>query len=310
MLKQSTNHILMIEPSSFMFNEETAVSNEFQNNVNHISQEKIAQQAIEEHQKMVQELQAAGIQVNVIKDTPSPIKPDAIFPNNWIMFHHSGKIITFPMKNYNRQLERRIDIVDYYKNHFQVQDVIDLSHFENEDLALEGTGSIVFNHQSKTAYACLSPRTEESVLKNLCEIIGYDYHIFKSYDSSNKLIYHTNVVMCVGSGYVVIGLNSILDQDEKKAILSRFQEEKLEVVELNDAQLNKHFAGNMLEVLDANGIPNLVMSKRAFNSLDEHQKAQIEKYAKMLPVSIDIIETVGGGSARCMMAEVFLTPKN
>jgi hypothetical protein len=188
--------------------------------------------------------------------------------------------------------------------------VIDLSHFENEDLALEGTGSIVFNHQSKTAYACLSPRTEESVLKNLCEIMGYDYHIFKSYDSSNKLIYHTNVVMCVGSGYVVIGLNSILDQEERKAILSRFQEEKLEVVELNDVQLNKHFAGNMLEVLDANGIPNLVMSKRAFNSLDEHQKAQIEKYAKMLPVSIDIIETVGGGSARCMMAEVFLTPKN
>jgi hypothetical protein len=296
----------MVSPSSFQFNAETAASNDFQNNIDSLSALEIQKKAKEEHQTMVNELKEKGIDVIVIEDKPSPAKPDAIFPNNWLMMHQDGRIIIFPMKNANRQLEKRSDIVELLQKKYSVKSVFDLSHYEAEDKALEGTGSIVFDHKAKIAYACISPRTDKDVLDDLCKQIGYKAHTFNAYSEKDTLIYHTNVVMCVGDGFVVIGLNTIKDKDERAAIIKQFEDSNLEIIDLNDEQLNHHFAGNMLQVKNKENIPFLVMSKRAFNSLNASQIAQIEKHTQILPVSIDLIEQIGGGSARCMMAENFL----
>lgn len=296
----------MVSPSSFQFNAETAASNDFQNNIESLSAHEIQKKAKEEHQTMVNELKEKGIDVIVIEDTPSPAKPDAIFPNNWLMMHQDGRIIIFPMKNANRQLEKRSDIVELLQKKYSVKSVLDLSHYEAEDKALEGTGSIVFDHKAKIAYACISPRTEKDVLDDLCKQIGYRAHTFNAYSEKDTLIYHTNVVMCVGEGFVVIGLNTIKDKDERAAIIKQFEDSNLDIIDLNDEQLNHHFAGNMLQVKNKENIPFLVMSKRAFHSLNASQITQIEKHTQILPVSIDLIEQIGGGSARCMMAENFL----
>jgi hypothetical protein len=222
------------------------------------------------------------------------------------MMHQDGRIIIFPMKNTNRQLEKRSDIVELLQKNYSVKSVLDLSHYEAEDKALEGTGSIVFDHKSKIAYACISPRTDKDILDDLCKQIGYKAHTFNAYSEKDTLIYHTNVVMCVGDGFVVIGLNTIKDKDERAAIIKQFEDSNLDIIDLNDEQLNHHFAGNMLQVKNKENIPFLVMSKRAFHSLNASQITQIEKHTQILPVSIDLIEQIGGGSARCMMAENFL----
>jgi len=305
-MKQLSSCVLMVSPNSFQFNAETAASNDFQNNIDSLSALEIQKKAKEEHQTMVNELKDKGIDVIVIEDTPSPAKPDAIFPNNWLMMHQDGRIIIFPMKNTNRQLEKRSDIVEFLQKNYSVKNVLDLSHYEAEDKALEGTGSIVFDHKAKIAYACISPRTDKYVLDDLCLQIGYKAHTFNAYSEKDTLIYHTNVVMCVGDGFVVIGLNTIKDKDERTAIMKQFEASNLEVIDLNDEQLNHHFAGNMLQVKNKENTPFLVMSKRAFHSLNASQIAQIEKHTQILPVSIDLIEKIGGGSARCMMAENFL----
>lgn len=296
----------MVSPSSFQFNAETAASNDFQNNIESLSAHEIQKKAKEEHQTMVNELKEKGIDVIVIEDTPSPAKPDAIFPNNWLMMHQDGRIIIFPMKNANRQLEKRSDIVELLQKNYSVKSVLDLSHYEAKDKALEGTGSIVFDHKAKIAYACISPRTEKDVLDDLCKQIGYRAHTFNAYSEKDTLIYHTNVVMCVGEGFVVIGLNTIKDKDERATIIKQFEDSNLDIIDLNDEQLNHHFAGNMLQVKNKENIPFLVMSKRAFHSLNASQITQIEKHTQILPVSIDLVEQIGGGSARCMMAENFL----
>lgn len=305
-MKQLSSCVLMVSPSSFQFNAETAASNDFQNNIESLSAHEIQKKAKEEHQTMVNELKEKGIDVIVIEDTPSPAKPDAIFPNNWLMMHQDGRIIIFPMKNANRQLEKRSDIVELLQKNYSVKSVLDLSHYEAKDKALEGTGSIVFDHKAKIAYACISPRTEKDVLDDLCKQIGYRAHTFNAYSEKDTLIYHTNVVMCVGEGFVVIGLNTIKDKDERATIIKQFEDSNLDIIDLNDEQLNHHFAGNMLQVKNKENIPFLVMSKRAFHSLNASQITQIEKHTQILPVSIDLVEQIGGGSARCMMAENFL----
>ena len=306
---QSASSIMMVRPAAFQFNVETAESNEFQNNIDDISREEILVKAQYEFDTMVDELRAKHIDVMVVDDTPEPIKPDAIFPNNWISMSQDGTLTIFPMKNENRQREKRSDIVDKISSSFEVTKTIDLSHFEKEDRALEGTGSIVYDHLHRVAYACLSPRTDRGIFDEYCAQIGYEPFVFHSYDSNSKLIYHTNVVMCIGSGYVVIGLDTVSDELEKKKLIDQFAKTNLEVVSLTNDQLLYHFAGNMLQVQSQDGTLYLVMSKRAFSSLTESQIEQIEKYVHILTVSIDIIETIGGGSARCMMAEIFLTKK-
>jgi hypothetical protein len=299
----------MIRPASFQFNYETAQSNEFQTNVAHLSKEEVLEIAQKEFDTMVTELTAEKVNVLVIDDTEFPEKPDAIFPNNWISMNQDGSMTIFPMKNYNRQLEKRKDIIELIQSKYQVSQIHDLSHYEPMNLALEGTGSIVFDHMHKVAYACLSPRTELNLFEEYCAQIGYKGVHFNSFDSNNKLIYHTNVVMCAGSGYVVIGMDTVTDEEERAILETQFKESNLEIIYLSNNQLLEGFAGNMLQIENKDGELLLVMSRKAFNSLTESQKMQIEKYAAILPVSIDLIETIGGGSARCMMAEIFLEKK-
>lgn len=308
-MRQNTSQILMVRPASFQFNSETAASNEFQNDIKTLSKEAIVLKAQEEFDTMVEELKSVGIQVEVIQDTLEPTKPDAIFPNNWISMNQDNSITIFPMKNYNRQLEKRPEIIDYIKEKYKVTQTIDLSYFESEGRALEGTGSIVFDHSSKTAYACISPRTDVDIFNNYCKTIGYTGVLFHSYDIKNTLIYHTNVVMCIGKGFVVIGLNTIKDEFEKKKLIESFVKNNLEIIDLTDSQLNENFAGNMIQLENTIGDKYLIMSKRAYTSLTKPQIEVLSKYTNILPVSIDIIEEVGGGSARCMIAEIFLAKK-
>ena len=308
-MRQSASNIMMVRPASFQFNHETAESNEFQNNIEHLSREEILWMAQTEFDTMVTELTSHKINVLVIEDTVTPEKPDAIFPNNWISMGQDGTMTIFPMKTKNRQLEKRQDIVELIQAKFQVNRVIDLSHYEGLDKALEGTGSIVYDHIHKIAYACLSPRTELDLFTDYCNQIGYEAVSFHSFDTQGTLIYHTNVVMCIGSGYVVIGMDTITDSTEREMLEAKFKASQLEIIYLTNEQLLQHFAGNMLQVENMDGELFLVMSQRAFRSLTETQKIQIEKYAAILPTSIDLIEKIGGGSARCMMAEIFLDKK-
>jgi hypothetical protein len=308
-MRQSASNIMMVRPASFQFNHETAESNEFQNNIEHLSREEILRMAQKEFDTMVIELTSHKINVLVIEDTVTPEKPDAIFPNNWISMGQDGTMTIFPMKTKNRQLEKRQDIAELIQAKFQVNRLIDLSHYEGLDKALEGTGSIVYDHIHKIAYACLSPRTELDLFTDYCNQIGYEAVSFHSFDTQGTLIYHTNVVMCIGSGYVVIGMDTITDSAEREMLEAKFKASQLEIIYLTNEQLLQHFAGNMLQVENMDGELFLVMSQRAFRSLTETQKIQIEKYAAILPASIDLIEKIGGGSARCMMAEIFLDKK-
>jgi hypothetical protein len=308
-MRQSATNIMMVRPASFQFNHETAQSNEFQNNIEDLSREEILRIAQTEFDTMVTELTSHKINVLVVHDTISPEKPDAIFPNNWISMGQDGTMTIFPMKTKNRQLEKRKDIIELIRDKYQVQKEMDLSHYEVINKALEGTGSIVYDHIHKIAYACLSPRTELDLFTDYCNQIGYEAVSFHSYDTQGTLVYHTNVVMCIGSGFVVIGMDTITDQEEREKLEAKFKASQLEIIYLTNEQLLKHFAGNMLQVENMAGELFLVMSQRAFRSLTEIQKIQIEKYAGILPVSIDVIEKIGGGSARCMMAEIFLDKK-
>lgn len=308
-MRQSASQIMMVRPASFQFNSQTAQSNEFQVNLDGLSKEEILSKARAEFDMMVSELTAHKISVQVIDDTAIPEKPDAIFPNNWISMSQDGVLTIFPMKNENRQLEKRQDIIELIESKYKIQSKIDLSHFEKEDRALEGTGSIVYDHISRNAFACLSPRTDLDILNEYCRQIDYTPIVFHSQDTNGKLIYHTNVVMCVGTGYVVIGLDTVMDEAERTNLESVFKSLNLEIVYLSNTQLLENFAGNMLQVENQDGELFLIMSRKAFKSLSENQKIQLEKFVKVLPVSIDIIEIIGGGSARCMMAEIFLQKK-
>lgn len=223
--------------------------------------------------------------------------------------HADGRLVLYPMKNENRARERRADIVQMIRDCFEVKDVLDWSFYEKEGLALEGTGSIVFDHIHRVAYACLSPRTDKNLFENFCKVIGYKPVVFYAYDHGGKLIYHTNVVMCVGEGFVVIGMCSVKDEKEKQMLLDQFKESNLEVIDLTFTQLNENFAGNMLQVHNKQGEKYLVMSERAFKSLRPDQIDILQKHTKLLPIPVYMIEDIGGGSARCMMAEIFCKAK-
>lgn len=306
---QNTSNILMVRPANFQYNIETAASNDYQKNITTITQDEINRLAQQEHDEFVALLKQHGIHVEVVQDTPDPIKPDAIFPNNWISMHEDGRIFLYPMKNTNRSFERRMDIVALIQEKYRVQEVIDLSNYETQDIALEGTGSMVFDHNAKVAYACISPRTDRTLFEKYCQMIGYAPVVFYAYDHNQKLIYHTNVVMCVGEGFVVIGLCSVSDESERKMLLDKFAATGLTVIDLTSDQLNANFAGNMLQLKNNKGEKFLVMSERAYTSLTPSQIETLERFTKILPVPIYMIEDIGGGSARCMMAEIFCPPK-
>lgn len=300
---QTTSTLLMIRPASFGFNEQTAESNAFQQKDAGLQQ--VQQKALQEFDNFVEILRGKGVDVTVVNDTAQPQKPDAIFPNNWVSFHDNGDVLLYPMQAPNRRYERNESIVRQLEDRFKVNHIIDLSRFELENKFLEGTGSMVLDRENKLAYACLSPRTNAEVLLAFCHQLGYTPVAFNANDTEGKAIYHTNVMMCVGSKFAVICLDSISDDKEKEAVIISLENTGKEIIAISYEQMNQ-FAGNMLEVKNTDGGSLLVMSKSAHQSLTQEQVLALEKYTEILWADITTIETIGGGSARCMLAEIHL----
>lgn len=298
-----TNTVLLIRPASFGFNTETEGSNAFQNKVIE-RRDVIRDRALEEFDAFAAKLRSMGVNVEVYDDTSYPEKPDAIFPNNWISMHEDGKVILYPMLAENRRAERREDIIKELKEKFVVTDVLDLSEYEKEGKFLEGTGSIVFDHENKVAYACLSPRTNKELFLKVCEFLDYTPVHFGGYDRNGKEIYHTNVLMCIGERFSVICLDCI-NESESGYVGDMLADTGHELIPITTEQMES-FAGNMLFLKTNENKHILVLSQTAFDSLNESQKNRLSKYRELVPLSINTIETIGGGSARCMIGEVFL----
>ncbi|MEA5139018.1 citrulline utilization hydrolase CtlX [Arcicella rigui] len=306
---QTTSHILMIRPVRFGFNEQTAVSNAFQNQAFGQETQATSQQiALQEFDQMVEELRKAGVDIIVVEDTENPHTPDSIFPNNWVSFHSDGTVILYPMQAENRRLERREDIIEKLAERFAVKQTVDLSVFEQEEKYLEGTGSMVLDRINKIAYACLAPRTHTEVLEAFAQKSGYEIVSFDAVDGNGKQIYHTNVLMCVGRKFSVICLEAIPNAEQRLKVKNSLESHGKTVIEISLAQMNQ-FAGNMLEVQNQRGENILVMSSAAFNSLNEVQLQALENFCTIRHFDLSMIEGNGGGSARCMMAEVHLPLK-
>lgn len=308
---QTTNTILMIRPVRFDLNEQTVASNAFQQRTRTESGETIQQAAQVEFDTFVVRLRQAGVRVLVFDDTLEPATPDSIFPNNWVSFHQSGLVYLYPMQAANRRLERRSDILTALQTdyNYTIKAQHDLSSpAESEGIFLEGTGSMVLDRQHRRAYACLSPRTHLQLLQQWCEHAGYTPIAFHAVDEQGQAIYHTNVVMCVGDRYAVVCTDAIADADERKLVTDSLEATGHEVIIITWEQMNR-FAGNMLQVHNQHGEPLLVMSQQAYDALTTEQRQRLEKYNPLLYSPIPTIERYGGGSARCMMAEVFL-PKS
>jgi hypothetical protein len=302
---QTTSHILMIRPVNFGFNAETAVNNAFQV----AGHDAAAQEKAEkEFDAFVQVLQQNGVDVTVVNDTPEPYTPDSIFPNNWVSFHNDGTIILYPMFAANRRQERKPDVLRQIGKRFSINKTVDLTDYEPQNKFLEGTGSMVLDRDKKIAYACISPRTDKTILEDFARQMGYRAVAFTSVDHNGKAIYHTNVMMCVADRYVVICLDSITNAGEREMVEREIGGSGKEIITITLDQMN-HFAGNMLQVENNKGEKLLVMSSQAYHALDPELVKKLESYNKIIHASLDTIETNGGGSARCMMAEVFLPVK-
>jgi hypothetical protein len=306
MRQQTTSNILMVRPANFAFNEETADSNAFQSRDGNMNAVEMRQNAVREFDEFVKKLRDAGVNVIVAEDSPAPAKPDAVFPNNWVTFHQEGFVVTYPMFAPTRRRERREEVIEeILQQGFSSKNRLHLENSEANDRYLEGTGSIIFDHQNRLAYACLSPRTDADLLEELCQKIGYQKVVFHAVDAAGQDIYHTNVMMALGETFVVICLDSVRDEQERKMLEEKFKETGKEIVDISLEQMGA-FAGNMLQVRNAAGDTILVMSEQAYRSLTPAQIKHLEQHTRLLYSPITTIETYGGGSARCMMAEVFL----
>jgi len=303
---QTTSHLLMIRPVDFKFNEQTAGDNKFQVAG---EQENVQHQALAEFDGFVNILRENDVDVTVISDTLDPATPDSIFPNNWVSFHDDGTVFLYPMHSPNRREERRKDIIDYLGKTFEVSHLTDLSFFEQQHLFLEGTGSMVLDRTNKIAYACLSIRTDKEVLENFAMLSGYEVVAFQAVDAHNFPIYHTNVMMCIGEKFAVVCLDSIKYTEDKIAVLESFKATKKTVIDISFDQMN-HFAGNMLEVQNKDGESLLVMSEQALKALHGTQITALSTFSKIVTAPLYTIEQNGGGSARCMLAEVHLPLKS
>lgn len=311
-MQQITNTILMVRPVAFRMNEQTAVNNYYQETITDLQPKTIQQKAQEEFDVYVEKLRGIGVNVVVIQDEQEPDTPDSIFPNNWISFHRSGNVGVYPMFAENRRLERREDVLEVLEAQgFHIENIIDYTSAEEEDIFLEGTGSMALDRINRKAYCALSPRADEDLFIEFCEDFEYSPVIFTAYqtvEGERLPIYHTNVMMCLAETFAVICLDCIDDKKERKMVEKHLKEDGREIIRITEKQVES-FAGNMLQVLGANNEPYLVMSQSAYNSLTKEQISRIEKHCKILTSSIETIETCGGGSARCMMAEVFLPKK-
>ncbi|HEY2648037.1 MAG TPA: arginine deiminase-related protein [Puia sp.] len=299
---QTTSKVLMIRPLHFVYNAETAVNNSFQIKGD---QENLSEKAVQEFDGFVTLLRGKGIDVTVVEDSPDPHTPDAIFPNNWISFHSSGVYCLYPMFAPNRRMERKAEVISIIRKKFHYQQLVDFTNYESENLFLEGTGSMVLDREKKLAYACLSPRTSIVVLQDFCRKLNYKAVAFHAASENGLAIYHTNVMMCVADRFVVICLDSITDASEKKYVEEIILQSGKEIIPISYSQMNL-FAGNMLQLENDQKEKILVMSSAAWNALLPAQIERLEKYNSILHSSLQQIETNGGGSARCMIAEIHL----
>jgi len=308
-MKQITDTILMIRPVAFRMNEQTAVNNYYQKVIDSLLPESVNAKAQQEFDAFVEKLKAVGVNVVVVDDTTDTDTPDSVFPNNWVSFHENGDVALYPMFAENRRSERREEILDLLEDQgFVIDNIVDYTSAEEDDIFLEGTGSIVLDRANHKAYCALSPRADEELLIEYCEDFEYTPVIFEAYqtvEGERKLIYHTNVMMCIGDTFAVICADCIDDKKERKMVLENLKGDGKEIILLTEAQLN-NFAGNMLQVQGADNKSYLVMSDSAKQVLTKDQVAKIEKHTQILSSSLDTIEACGGGSARCMMAEIFL----
>ncbi|HQZ24910.1 MAG TPA: arginine deiminase-related protein [Flavobacterium sp.] len=308
-MNQTTNSILMIRPVAFRMNEQTAVNNYYQKVLDGLSKETVNAKAQQEFDAFVTKLRMVGVQVIVVDDTLAPDTPDSIFPNNWISFHESGDVVLYPMFAENRREERREDILDILEEHgFVINEIMDYTSAEEDGFYLEGTGSLLLDRENSKAYCALSPRADEELFIEFCEDFEYSPVIFEAFQTVNgerKLIYHTNVMMCIGDTFAVICADCIDDKKERKMVLDSLKGDEKEIILITEDQVNS-FAGNMLEVKGADDRRYLVMSSSAHQSLTKKQIAQLEEHVTILSSNLDTIEACGGGSARCMMAEIFL----
>lgn len=307
-MKQLTNHILMIRPAQFRMNEQTAVNNYFQAQAG-MTPEAVEKKAQEEFDTYVSVLREKGVQVTVVQDTLDPDTPDALFPNNWVSFHQDATVALYPMFAENRRLERREAVLEILEEDgFIIDQVMDYTAAEDSGIFLEGTGSLILDRVHKKAYCALSSRADEELFIEFCEDFEYTPVIFtanQTVNGSRLPIYHTNVMMCLAETFAVICLDSIDDKKERKAVLNHLKEDGKEIIAISEAQMHS-FAGNMLQVLGSEEAPYLVMSSTAYKSLTPDQLSKIEQHCEIIHADLSTIETCGGGSARCMMAEVFL----
>lgn len=304
-MAQVTTHVLMIRPLAFGYNAETASNNAFQHKPGDDRSAQVAEEAAKEFDRFSQLLQYEGIDVTVLNDSTEPKKPDAVFPNNWISFHDDGTIVTYPMFSPLRRKERRDELISQIAAKFRFRDWIHLEDSERVHQYLEGTGSMVLDRVAKIAYACISERTDKQLLTDWCDRMGYTPHTFHAI-SNGKPIYHTNVMMAIASDVAVVCLECIPDEKERMALLQSLSEGH-KVVRITDAQVQS-FAGNMLALKNNRGEELMVMSSRALQSLTDEQRNAIEEYCRIVASPINTIEDIGGGSARCMIAEIFLDP--
>jgi hypothetical protein len=308
-MKQTTNAILMIRPVAFRMNEQTAVNNYYQKVLDGLLPATVNAKAQQEFDDFVDKLRAVGVNVIVIDDKENADTPDSIFPNNWISFHGNGDVALYPMFAENRRLERREDILDTLEEKgFVIENIMDYTSAEEDGFFLEGTGSILLDRENAKAYCALSPRADEELFIEFCEDFEFTPVIFEAFQTVNnerKLIYHTNVMMCIGETFAVICADCIDDKKERKMVLDSLKGDEKEIILITEDQVN-NFAGNMLEVKGKDDRRYLVMSASAHQSLTKKQIAQLEEHVTILSSSLDTIEACGGGSARCMMAEIFL----
>ena len=308
-MNQTTNSILMIRPVAFRMNEQTAVNNYYQKVVDGLLPATVNVKAQQEFDAFVAKLRAVGVQVIVVEDTTATDTPDSIFPNNWISFHENGDVVLYPMFAENRREERREDILDIVEDSgFIINEIMDYTSAETDEFYLEGTGSIVLDRQNGKAYCALSPRADEELFIEFCEDFEFYPVIFEAFQTvreERKLIYHTNVMLCIGETFAIICADCIDDKKERKMVLDSLKGDEKEVILITENQVT-NFAGNMLELKGKDERRYLIMSTAAYQSLTKKQIAQIEEHVTILSSSLDTIEACGGGSARCMMAEIFL----
>lgn len=299
-----TDTVLMIRPVHFNYNPETAATNAFQKPLDEEDKDNVSAKALVEFDAFVEKLKTAGINVLVFDDTSQPLKTDAVFPNNWISTHANGRIALYPMCYESRRIEKRQDIVEALQTQFKFDVVEDFSYFEIANQFLEGTGSLVLDRENKLMYACLSARTDKEALETVAAKLGYQAIAFTSVDKQGKAIYHTNVMMSIGDTFAIICLESIKNADEKTKLLNHFADTGKELIEISYSQMEQ-MAGNMIQLKNRDGENIQVMSEQAFHCLNDNQTTRLLMNNQIVYSNLTIIEKYGGGSARCMIAEIF-----